>query len=102
MGERAVELRGLPVAAVALRAVIRSDRVCGVMRVGPGSDAALLERDDERRTLNWAVNQARHGNGGVVVIEGVAGVGKTSLLHLAGSLSASSGDASAQSPRVRA
>ena len=61
------------------------------MRVGPGSGAALLERDDERRALNWAVNQARLGNGGVVVIEGVAGVGKTSLLHLAGSLSAAAG-----------
>ena len=58
------------------------------MRVGPGGDAALLERDDERRTLEWAVSQARQGNGAVVVIEGVAGVGKTSLLHLAGTLCA--------------
>ena len=58
------------------------------MRVGPGGDAALLERDDERRTLEWAVSQARQGNGAVVVIEGVAGVGKTSLLQLAGALCA--------------
>jgi DNA-binding CsgD family transcriptional regulator len=61
------------------------------MPVGPGGDAALLERDDERRALDRAVDQARHGNGGVVVIEGVAGVGKTSLLHLAGSHSAAAG-----------
>ncbi|HEY1568322.1 MAG TPA: AAA family ATPase [Solirubrobacteraceae bacterium] len=59
--------------------------------MGPGSDAALLERDDERRALDWAVNHARHGDGEVVVIEGVAGVGKTSLLDLADALSAAAG-----------
>jgi hypothetical protein len=42
------------------------------MRAGPGSEAALLERDDERRALDAAVDEARLGNGGVVVIEGVA------------------------------
>jgi DNA-binding CsgD family transcriptional regulator len=61
------------------------------MRVGPGSDAALLERGGERRALDWAVNQALAGDGEVVVIEGVAGVGKTSLLQLAAELSAAAG-----------
>jgi DNA-binding CsgD family transcriptional regulator len=61
------------------------------MRVGPGSVAALLERDDERRALDRAVNQARQGDGAVVLIEGVAGVGKTSLLHLAAARSAAAG-----------
>jgi DNA-binding CsgD family transcriptional regulator len=61
------------------------------MRVGPGSDAPLLERDDERRALDWAVDRACQGNGEVVVIEGVAGVGKTSLLHLASARAAAAG-----------
>jgi DNA-binding CsgD family transcriptional regulator len=58
------------------------------MRVGPTSDVALLERDDERRLLGWAVEQARTGNGGVVLVEGQAGVGKTRLLGFAGELAA--------------
>jgi DNA-binding CsgD family transcriptional regulator len=58
------------------------------MRVGPGSQAALLERDDERRLLGWAVEQARTGSGAVLLVEGEAGVGKTRLLQVAGELAA--------------
>jgi hypothetical protein len=58
------------------------------MRVGPSTEVALLERDDERRLLSSAVGHARNGNGGVVLVEGEAGVGKTRLLHLAGELAA--------------
>src|ERR1700733_1259464 len=48
------------------------------MSVGEGS--LLLERDAELRALNGALDRAASGLGGVLVIEGDAGVGKTALL----------------------
>ena len=46
---------------------------------------ALLERDSELRLLERVIESAQRGRGGVVLIEGRAGVGKTELLRLAGS-----------------
>ena len=51
----------------------------------------LLERDDEHRVLERAVEQAGLGNGGAVLVEGQAGVGKTELLRLAASLGEAGG-----------
>ena len=56
------------------------------MSVGPARIGTLLERDDEQRMLERSVEQAALGNGGAVLVEGQAGVGKTELLRLAGSL----------------
>src|SRR5262249_50463077 len=61
------------------------------MRVGPDGQAALLERDDERRHLGGAVAEARGGGGGGGPIVGEAGGGKTRLLHLAAHLADSNG-----------
>ena len=41
---------------------------------------ALLERDRELATIRAAINAAADGHGGVVWVEGPAGIGKTSLL----------------------
>ena len=41
--------------------------------------------------LSWAVDQTPSGTGGVILIEGEAGVGKTRLLHLAAQLGDASG-----------
>ena len=43
--------------------------------------ASLLEREDELAALDAALVRARHGEGGFVVVEGAAGIGKTSLLR---------------------
>ena len=45
---------------------------------------ALLERDRELATIRAAINAAANGHGGVVWVEGPAGIGKTSLLRAAG------------------
>ena len=45
---------------------------------------ALLERDRELATITAAINAAADGHGGVVWVEGPAGIGKTSLLRAAG------------------
>jgi hypothetical protein len=45
---------------------------------------ALLERDRELATIRAAINAAADGHGGVVWVEGPAGIGKTSLLRAAG------------------
>jgi DNA-binding CsgD family transcriptional regulator len=54
-------------------------------------DAGLLERELELGLLGDLVMRARGGEGGVVVVEGQAGVGKTELLRAAGELGAADG-----------
>lgn len=46
----------------------------------PSFDGALIGRDQEWQSLSRAWRAAQQGRGGVVYIEGVAGVGKTRLL----------------------
>ena len=53
--------------------------------------AGLLEREAERGVLERAVEEAVGGAGGVVVVEGHAGVGKTQLLRLAAELGETAG-----------
>jgi predicted ATPase len=43
-------------------------------------DAGLLEREAELTAITSAIDGARRGAGGVVLVEGVAGIGKTALL----------------------
>jgi DNA-binding CsgD family transcriptional regulator len=43
-------------------------------------DAGLLERDRELATIARAIEALQRGEGGVVLVEGVAGIGKTSLM----------------------
>jgi DNA-binding CsgD family transcriptional regulator len=59
--------------------------------VEAGRPAALLEREGELATLGDALARARDGRGLVVLVEGVAGLGKTSLLDAACELAAGSG-----------
>ena len=40
----------------------------------------LLEREDELRLLGALLDRARRGNGGIALVEGAAGAGKTALL----------------------
>jgi tetratricopeptide (TPR) repeat protein len=47
---------------------------------GPGVAADLVERDDELRAVDAAVERVTAGEGGVVLFEGTAGIGKTRLL----------------------
>jgi len=47
---------------------------------------ALLERDAELATIEELLGAAAEGNGRLLTIEGEAGAGKTSLLHVAGRL----------------
>jgi len=49
-------------------------------RIGTRDDAELLERDLELRLVDEAIERARSGSGGALVVEGVAGIGKTELL----------------------
>jgi MoxR-like ATPase len=53
--------------------------------------AVLLERDAELRLIEHAVARAADGHGGLVLLEGQAGVGKTALLRAAGSLAEAAG-----------
>ena len=48
--------------------------------------AALLERDRELQLFERVIDRAERGRGGVVLVEGQAGVGKTELLAVARSL----------------
>ena len=49
--------------------------------MGVHDDRILLDRARERGVLDELLTQARGGHGGVLVIRGEAGVGKTSLLR---------------------
>jgi DNA-binding NarL/FixJ family response regulator len=57
---------------------------------GPGAnphaqdEVGLLERDEELGRLEASIDAARAGNGGLILIEGPAGIGKTALLAAAG------------------
>jgi Cdc6-like AAA superfamily ATPase len=46
----------------------------------PAADGALLERGGELARIESALAEAREGRGRFVVIEGPAGIGKTTLL----------------------
>src|SRR5215216_3068094 len=54
-------------------------------------DAGLLERDGELGLIGGLVARVSAGEGGLVVIEGHAGVGKTELLRAAGELGEAEG-----------
>ena len=49
----------------------------------PGATVELFERAAELRSIDHALRQAQAGNGSALVIEGPAGIGKTSLLAAA-------------------
>ena len=49
----------------------------------PQAATALLERDAERERIDAALRRAKAGSGTLVLIEGSAGIGKTSLLRQA-------------------
>jgi DNA-binding CsgD family transcriptional regulator len=51
----------------------------------------LLERDGELQLFERVIDSAARGHGGVVLVEGQAGVGKTELLRVAGSLGEGAG-----------
>jgi DNA-binding CsgD family transcriptional regulator len=51
-----------------------------------GVMVALLERDTELELFEDVIERAKSGHGGVVLVEGQAGVGKTELLRVAGAL----------------
>ncbi len=53
-----------------------------------GGVAHMLERDLEQRAICAAVEHALRGDGGVIVIEGPAGIGKTELLRAAAAAAA--------------
>ncbi|MDP8910155.1 MAG: ATP-binding protein, partial [Chloroflexota bacterium] len=56
-----------------------------------GADHELLERDDERRLLEAALAAGGEHRGGLVVIRGEAGAGKTALLQVARDLARARG-----------
>ena len=51
----------------------------------------LLERDAELRSIGRLVERASAGEGGLVVLQGHAGVGKTELLRAASDLGDAAG-----------
>src|SRR3954447_25417492 len=51
----------------------------------------LLERDAELQLIDGLLGRAASGEGGLVVVEGHAGVGKTELLRAAGALGDAAG-----------
>ena len=58
---------------------------------GAAVTGPLLERNGELARIESALNQARSGSGTFVVVEGPAGIGKTSLLAAARTVAAESG-----------
>jgi DNA-binding CsgD family transcriptional regulator len=56
-----------------------------------GRDAPLLDRDGELALLRAAVDDLRDGRGGLVLVEGTAGIGKTRLLGEARAAAEASG-----------
>jgi DNA-binding CsgD family transcriptional regulator len=55
------------------------------------TETTLLERELETATLREVLDAATDGSGSVVVVQGPAGIGKTSLLALAGEMAKESG-----------
>ena len=58
---------------------------------GAAVTGPLLERSDELARIESALSEARSGRGALVVVEGPAGIGKTSLLAAARAAAAESG-----------
>ena len=58
---------------------------------GAAVTGSLLERSDELARIESALSEARSGRGAFVVVEGPAGIGKTSLLAAARTAAAQSG-----------
>jgi DNA-binding CsgD family transcriptional regulator len=61
------------------------------MHPGRAGDAVVLEREREQQILERMIARASSGGGGVVLVEGQAGVGKTRLLRIAGDLGEAAG-----------
>ncbi|MFI6732593.1 BTAD domain-containing putative transcriptional regulator [Nonomuraea sp. NPDC050451] len=57
---------------------------------GPGSDR-LVAREGELRVLEELLSQARHGRGGLALVTGEAGIGKTSLARAVADLATARG-----------
>ena len=53
--------------------------------------ASILSRHEEIARANGLIGRALHGNGGVLLVEGSAGIGKTRLLSEIGSMASDSG-----------
>ena len=53
-------------------------------RAGPGVSARLIGRDGDLTVLRECVDRVEHGSGGLVVVEGEAGLGKSRLVTEAG------------------
>jgi DNA-binding CsgD family transcriptional regulator len=71
---------------------IRRFRVLGSEHAVAGSpDTVLIERDVELTLLQQAVSRLAEGQGGVVVLEAAAGLGKTVLLDFAAELAGDDG-----------
>ncbi len=53
------------------------------VRPGRAAPLSLVDREGELQALEAALGQARSGTGATVIVEGPAGIGKTSLLAAA-------------------
>ena len=51
--------------------------------VGMGPDTQLLERERELGLIGEVLDEAARGQGALVLVEGVAGIGKSALLRAA-------------------
>ena len=58
---------------------------------GPARGQPILEREHEKLVLAQGVEQARHGNGSVILVEAPAGKGKSALLAIAADLATRAG-----------
>jgi predicted ATPase len=52
---------------------------------------ALLDRERELAGIGRLIKAAREGSGGLVVVEGPAGIGKTRLVHEAARVASAAG-----------
>src|SRR5207245_1706489 len=67
-----------PADANALKPDLEARLACHPSRVPPSE---LVERDAELRAIDDGLRGAREGAGGLVVVEGPAGIGKTRLIR---------------------